>query len=159
MAEIIRMPKLSDTMTEGVVAEWHKKIGDEVDDRVRVRNSWTKRTLDPHDRAAHVGNHRPELRRHERNWKRPEPRHDEKASERTRRPSGADRILDAIIAAAHSEEGKADKVKRRQRRGWPRLRLNIGHNLVQELRVVCERARARATARPRGTAEATSSRL
>lgn len=30
MAEIIRMPKLSDTMTEGVVAEWHKKIGDEV---------------------------------------------------------------------------------------------------------------------------------
>ena len=28
MAEIIRMPKLSDTMTEGVVAEWHKKIGD-----------------------------------------------------------------------------------------------------------------------------------
>src|ERR1700744_633001 len=30
MAEIIRMPKLSDTMTEGVVAEWHKKIGDTV---------------------------------------------------------------------------------------------------------------------------------
>ncbi|MCF8459496.1 MAG: pyruvate dehydrogenase complex dihydrolipoamide acetyltransferase [Flavobacteriales bacterium] len=30
MAEIIRMPKLSDTMTEGVVAEWHKKVGDEV---------------------------------------------------------------------------------------------------------------------------------
>jgi len=30
MAEIIRMPKLSDTMTEGVVAEWHKKIGDSV---------------------------------------------------------------------------------------------------------------------------------
>jgi len=24
------MPKLSDTMTEGVVAEWHKKVGDEV---------------------------------------------------------------------------------------------------------------------------------
>jgi pyruvate dehydrogenase E2 component (dihydrolipoamide acetyltransferase) len=31
MAEIIRMPKLSDTMTEGVVAEWHKKVGDEVE--------------------------------------------------------------------------------------------------------------------------------
>ena len=31
MAEIIRMPKLSDTMTEGVVAEWHKNIGDEVE--------------------------------------------------------------------------------------------------------------------------------
>src|SRR5580700_1268819 len=30
MAEIIKMPKLSDTMTEGVVAEWHKKIGDTV---------------------------------------------------------------------------------------------------------------------------------
>lgn len=30
MAEIIYMPKLSDTMTEGVVAEWHKKVGDEV---------------------------------------------------------------------------------------------------------------------------------
>jgi len=30
MAEIIRMPKLSDTMTEGVVADWHKKIGDTV---------------------------------------------------------------------------------------------------------------------------------
>src|SRR5580692_9288088 len=30
MAEIIKMPKLSDTMTEGVVAEWHKKIGDNV---------------------------------------------------------------------------------------------------------------------------------
>ncbi len=31
MAEIVKMPKLSDTMTEGVVAEWHKKVGDEVE--------------------------------------------------------------------------------------------------------------------------------
>ena len=31
MAEIIRMPKLSDTMTEGVVAEWHKKVGDSIE--------------------------------------------------------------------------------------------------------------------------------
>lgn len=31
MAEIIRMPKLSDTMTEGVVAEWHKKVGDKIE--------------------------------------------------------------------------------------------------------------------------------
>lgn len=31
MAEIIRMPKLSDTMTEGVVAEWHKNVGDTVE--------------------------------------------------------------------------------------------------------------------------------
>ncbi len=30
MAEVIYMPKLSDTMTEGVVAEWHKKVGDKV---------------------------------------------------------------------------------------------------------------------------------
>lgn len=30
MAEIVRMPKLSDTMTEGVVAKWHKKIGDKI---------------------------------------------------------------------------------------------------------------------------------
>ena len=30
MAEIIRMPKMSDTMTEGVVAKWHKKVGDTV---------------------------------------------------------------------------------------------------------------------------------
>ncbi len=31
MAEVILMPKLSDTMTEGVVAEWHKKVGDSVE--------------------------------------------------------------------------------------------------------------------------------
>lgn len=30
MAEVILMPKLSDTMTEGVVAEWNKKVGEEV---------------------------------------------------------------------------------------------------------------------------------
>lgn len=30
MAEIVRMPKLSDTMTEGVVAAWHKKVGEKV---------------------------------------------------------------------------------------------------------------------------------
>jgi len=30
MAEIIRMPKMSDTMTEGVIARWLKKIGDQV---------------------------------------------------------------------------------------------------------------------------------
>ena len=32
MAEIIKMPKLSDTMEEGVVAKWHKNIGDKVED-------------------------------------------------------------------------------------------------------------------------------
>ena len=30
MAEIVRMPKLSDTMTEGVVSKWLKKVGDKV---------------------------------------------------------------------------------------------------------------------------------
>lgn len=30
MAEIVRMPKLSDTMQEGVVVAWHKKVGDKV---------------------------------------------------------------------------------------------------------------------------------
>lgn len=30
MAEVVYMPKLSDTMTEGVVAAWNKKIGDSV---------------------------------------------------------------------------------------------------------------------------------
>jgi pyruvate dehydrogenase E2 component (dihydrolipoamide acetyltransferase) len=30
MAEIVRMPKLSDTMTEGVVTAWHKEVGDAV---------------------------------------------------------------------------------------------------------------------------------
>lgn len=30
MAEVITMPRLSDTMTEGKVAKWHKKVGDAV---------------------------------------------------------------------------------------------------------------------------------
>ena len=30
MAEAIRMPLLSDTMKEGVIAAWHKKVGDKV---------------------------------------------------------------------------------------------------------------------------------
>lgn len=30
MAEQILMPRLSDTMTEGVIAAWHKKVGDTV---------------------------------------------------------------------------------------------------------------------------------
>ena len=30
MAEVIKMPRLSDTMTEGVIAAWHKKVGDSV---------------------------------------------------------------------------------------------------------------------------------
>ena len=32
MAEIITMPRLSDTMTEGVVAKWLKKVGDHVEE-------------------------------------------------------------------------------------------------------------------------------
>ena len=30
MAEVILMPRLSDTMTEGVIAAWHKKVGEPV---------------------------------------------------------------------------------------------------------------------------------
>jgi pyruvate dehydrogenase E2 component (dihydrolipoamide acetyltransferase) len=30
MAEIIRMPKMSDTMEEGVIAQWLKKVGDKI---------------------------------------------------------------------------------------------------------------------------------
>ena len=30
MAEAIRMPRMSDTMTEGVIVEWHKKVGDQI---------------------------------------------------------------------------------------------------------------------------------
>lgn len=30
MAEIIQMPKMSDTMSEGVISKWHKKVGDTV---------------------------------------------------------------------------------------------------------------------------------
>ncbi|MEZ7889012.1 biotin/lipoyl-containing protein, partial [Cloacibacterium sp.] len=30
MAEVITMPRLSDTMTEGKVSKWHKKVGDTV---------------------------------------------------------------------------------------------------------------------------------
>jgi len=30
MAEVILMPRLSDTMTEGVIAAWHKKVGESV---------------------------------------------------------------------------------------------------------------------------------
>ncbi|WPP51360.1 pyruvate dehydrogenase complex dihydrolipoamide acetyltransferase [Catalinimonas niigatensis] len=31
MAEVIRMPKMSDTMEEGVIASWQKKVGDKVE--------------------------------------------------------------------------------------------------------------------------------
>jgi pyruvate dehydrogenase E2 component (dihydrolipoamide acetyltransferase) len=30
MAEVIRMPRLSDTMSEGIIAGWHKKVGDKI---------------------------------------------------------------------------------------------------------------------------------
>ncbi|MDB5020007.1 MAG: Pyruvate dehydrogenase [Pedobacter sp.] len=30
MAEVVKMPKMSDTMTEGVMAKWHVKVGDKV---------------------------------------------------------------------------------------------------------------------------------
>ncbi len=30
MAEVIKMPRMSDTMTEGVIIAWHKKVGDKI---------------------------------------------------------------------------------------------------------------------------------
>jgi pyruvate dehydrogenase E2 component (dihydrolipoamide acetyltransferase) len=30
MAEVIRMPKMSDTMTEGVIVSWLKQVGDDI---------------------------------------------------------------------------------------------------------------------------------
>jgi pyruvate dehydrogenase E2 component (dihydrolipoamide acetyltransferase) len=30
MAEVVRMPRMSDTMTEGIIAAWHKKVGDKI---------------------------------------------------------------------------------------------------------------------------------
>src|SRR5471030_2790876 len=30
MAEVFKMPKMSDTMTEVVLAKWHKKVGDKI---------------------------------------------------------------------------------------------------------------------------------
>ncbi len=33
MAEVVNMPRLSDTMEEGTVAKWYKKVGDTVQER------------------------------------------------------------------------------------------------------------------------------
>ncbi len=30
MAEVVKMPKMSDTMTDGVIAKWHNKVGDKI---------------------------------------------------------------------------------------------------------------------------------
>lgn len=30
MAEVIQMPRMSDTMEEGVIVDWHKKVGDSI---------------------------------------------------------------------------------------------------------------------------------
>ena len=37
MAEIVKMPRLSDTMTDGVVSKWHKKEGDEIKNSLREK--------------------------------------------------------------------------------------------------------------------------
>lgn len=47
MAEVVTMPKLSDTMTEGVIAQWHKKVGDAVKSgEVIVEIETDKATMD-----------------------------------------------------------------------------------------------------------------
>ena len=59
MAEIVRMPKLSDTMTEGVVAEWHKNVGDQVESgEVLAEIETDKATMEFEsfqDGALHIG--------------------------------------------------------------------------------------------------------
>ena len=45
MAEVVLMPKLSDTMTEGVVAEWHKKVGDTVESGELLAEIETDKTV------------------------------------------------------------------------------------------------------------------
>ena len=48
MAEVILMPRLSDTMTEGVIAAWHKKVGDSVKKGDLLAEVETdKATMDP----------------------------------------------------------------------------------------------------------------
>ena len=39
MAELIKMPRLSDTMEEGTVATWFKKVGDKVEAGELIANS------------------------------------------------------------------------------------------------------------------------
>ena len=47
MAEIIKMPRLSDTMTDGVVSKWHKKEGDKIQEGDLLADIETdKATLD-----------------------------------------------------------------------------------------------------------------
>ena len=51
MAEVILMPRLSDTMTEGVVAAWHKNVGDTVKkgdllaEIERIKQPWNWRAI------------------------------------------------------------------------------------------------------------------
>jgi pyruvate dehydrogenase E2 component (dihydrolipoamide acetyltransferase) len=47
MAIVINMPRLSDTMTEGVVAKWHAKVGDTVKEGMLLAEIETdKATMD-----------------------------------------------------------------------------------------------------------------
>ena len=39
MAIVVNMPRLSDTMEEGVVAKWHKKVGDSVMKEISLQRS------------------------------------------------------------------------------------------------------------------------
>ena len=86
---------------EGVV----EGVGDEVPRGVLVRPERAERAVHPHDVPAGLRDHRRELRRHERDRQRPDPGQHEQAEERETRAGGADRVLDAVVAAAHREEG------------------------------------------------------
>lgn len=55
MAEVIRMPRMSDTMEEGVIAAWHKKVGDKVSNGDLLAEIETdKATMDFESPAAGV---------------------------------------------------------------------------------------------------------
>ena len=55
MAEVIRMPRMSDTMEEGVIAAWHKKVGDKVSNGDLLAKIETdKATMDFESPAAGV---------------------------------------------------------------------------------------------------------
>ena len=48
MAELIKMPRLSDTMEEGTVATWFKKVGDKVEEGeilAEIENDRGRRTF------------------------------------------------------------------------------------------------------------------
>jgi pyruvate dehydrogenase E2 component (dihydrolipoamide acetyltransferase) len=68
MAEIINMPRLSDTMEEGVVAKWLKKVGDTIEEgEILAEIETDKATMEfesfHQGVLLHIGIHEGETRR------------------------------------------------------------------------------------------------